>query len=166
MVFLFQEPILAQRIQFFIADYFLVLFVSDTYYWRMNLFGCSKADGNIYIHILYTKYNVIMYTNDSFCLKAILISEPMETSSSVCPDPTVIPTVSSPVPVFITITSTVTTIIKETPVDQESDNCQMELIIGITAPVGTILILIVFTVIVLIVCIAKKGKRYGYNYIL
>ena len=101
--------------------------------------------------------------------KATSISQPMETSS-VCPDPTVIPTVSqttcidppvsSPVPVFITVTN----IIKETPVDQESDNCQMELIIGITAPVGTILILIVFTIIVLIVCIAKKGKRYDYTY--
>ena len=109
-----------------------------------------------------------------FVFKVTLVSQPMETSSSVCPDPTVIPTVSqttcidppvsSPVPVFITVTSTVTTIIKETPVDQESDNCQMELIIGITAPMGTILILIVFTIIVLIVCIAKKGKRYDYIY--
>ena len=98
--------------------------------------------------------------------KATSITQPMETSS-VCPDPTVIqtvsqttcidPPVSSPVPVFITVTN----MIKE---DRESDNCQMELIIGITAPVGTILILIVFTIIVLIVCIAKKGKRYDYTY--
>ena len=77
----------------------------------------------------------------------------METSS-VCPDPTVIPTVSqttcidppvsSPVPVFITVTSTVTTstvtttTVMETPVqftDQKSESCQKELTAAIVVPV-------------------------------
>ena len=107
----------------------------------------------------------------------------METSS-VCPDPTVIPTVSqttcidppvsSPVPVFITVTSTVTTspvttstvttsTVLETPIqftDQKSDNCQKELTAAIVVPVFIILILIVLTVTILIVYITRIRNRY------
>ena len=112
----------------------------------------------------------------------------METSS-VCPDPSVIstvsqttcidPPISSPVPVFITVTSTVTTCtvtastvttstvttctVMETPVqfaDQKSDNCQKELTAAIVVPVIIILILIVLTVTILIVYLTRIRNRY------
>ena len=108
----------------------------------------------------------------------------METSS-VCPDPTVIPTVSqttcidppvsSLVPVFITVTSTVTTstvtiastvttcTVMETPgqfTDQKSDNCQKELTAAIVVPVIIILILIILTVTILIVYVSRIKNRY------
>ena len=121
--------------------------------------------------------------------KATSISQPMETSS-VCPDPTVIPTVSqttcidppvsSPVPVIITVTSTVTTstvttstvtiastvttcTVMETPgqfTDQKSDNCQKELTAAIVVPVIIILILIILTVTILIVYVSRIRNRY------
>ena len=55
MVFVFQEPILAQRIQLLVSTITFIPPLPDRYYWRMNLFGCAEADGNICT--MYVKYN-------------------------------------------------------------------------------------------------------------
>ena len=57
MLFVFQEPILAQRIQLLVSLVTFVPPLPDRYYWRMNLFGCAEADGNICI--MYVKYNYV-----------------------------------------------------------------------------------------------------------
>ena len=90
----------------------------------------------------------------------------METSS-VCPDPTVIPTVSQTTCIVTTSTLTTSTVtistVMETPgqfIDQKSDNFQKELTAAIVVPVIIILILIILSVTILIVYVSRIKNRY------